>query len=600
MRRLILVGVAALGLVGVLGGSASANTRPPFPESKLDLVSAMSTATSLDLMDLVAAASSSGGGISGTGSPPRIGPEVRVNEAQAIAPAGLVGRSETTITVDDENMLAGWNDAEGFCGPPFGTPATCPANPSPPTGLSGWGYSTDGGATWIDGDAPTVFNGIITRGDPWMDDNGEGTFYYANLAVNASGASLGASVHRGHFAGGGFVWDGAVAFDSPNNPGNCTPAGTPCDFYDKEALAAGRGSDDVYVSLTNFLGQPNIGPPPGCGTLAQFGFGQIEVWRSHDGGVTFQGPAVAGPEAPDSVATCGNAGTLQQSSNPAVAPNGDVYVVWQFGPTFAATGASSADADIVFAKSTDGGATFTAPAKIVDINSSRANPPIGYNRSRINDHPRVEVAQTGKHKGRVYVTYYSSASPVPSTGNPPTAQTLVDIQVFVTHSDDGGTTWSTPVAAAPPIQKPANVGAIKRYWPDVSIGPGGDVHVVYLEERATQLTPAPADVECTRTIDGPPGVVTARVGIYSSVGDQWWTYSRDGGVTWSMPLKLGHTTTWCGPAGNVGSNIRPNTGDYIDAEAYGGNRVVGFYPASGLATNGTTLVTDSYTTVGKG
>jgi len=34
----------------------------------------------------------------------------------------------------------------------------------------------------------------------------------------------------------------------------------------------------------------------------------------------------------------------------------------------------------------------------------RQDPPVGYNRDRFNDHPRVSVATSGAHKGRVYVT----------------------------------------------------------------------------------------------------------------------------------------------------------------------------------------------------
>ncbi len=245
------------------------------------------------------------------------------------------------------------------------------------------------------------------------------------------------------------------------------------DFYDKEALAAGKNQNknDVYVTLTNFLGQPFIGPPPGCGTQLQFGFGQIEVWRSHDAGATWQGPAIAGPERPDSVASCGNEGTLQQSSAPAVGPNGELYVVWQLGPTFLPDGNTTADADIAFAKSTDGGVTFSAPTKVADINSSRANPPLGYNRGRINDHPRIEVATTGKHKGRIYVTYYSSTSPVPSATNPATAQTLVNIQTFLKYSDNGGATWSAPVeiGGALPATSPGST-ALERSAPSSGTG----------------------------------------------------------------------------------------------------------------------------------
>ena len=62
---------------------------------------------------------------------------VQVNAPQQAFPIGLLGRSETSIaaTSDGQNLLVGFNDAQGFCGPPFGVACT----PESPAGLSG-GY----------------------------------------------------------------------------------------------------------------------------------------------------------------------------------------------------------------------------------------------------------------------------------------------------------------------------------------------------------------------------------------------------------------------------------------------------------------------------
>jgi hypothetical protein len=550
----LLVAVGALAVI--LFGTVSASAGPPEGDVFDNLVSAMPLTPDGVIGEIPAPA----GNATGSGQPPRIGSNVIVNAPQSGPPAGLVGRSETTLTVHGQNIVAGWNDAQGFCGPPFGSVCA----PQSPAGLSGYGYSTDGGQTWTDGGGPDPFGGVLSRGDPWMDNNGAGTFYYANLAVNrTTAASLGVGVWRGGFNGSSFAWSDVKTVDSPDN------ATAPNDdFYDKEAIVAGKDTNknDAYVSLTNFQQL--------CG-LQQNGFGQIEVWRTHDAGASWQGPAIAGPEAADSFADCGNSGTLQQSSVPAIGPDGNLYVVWQYGPTFASNGSFGAGAAIRFARSTDGGMTFSAPTTVATINSMRANPPIGYNRARNNDHPRIEVAQTGKYKGRIYVTYYSSASPVPSTGNPVTAQTLVNVQTYLKYSDDGGATWSTPVqiGGALPSPLPTGVGAIKRWWPDVSVSPGGEVHVVYMEEQATHLLANPATTECVRSTDG-----GNRVGTYSSLVDTWWTYSTDGGANFSMPLKLSSgTSPWCTPFGNVLSNIRPNMGDYIDAQAGPGLKVYGLW-----------------------
>ena len=595
MRRALVLVLGAAAVCTVMLSSASANVRGPFPEGKLDLMSA----PAIPDFEVVEGLSSPGtGGPTGPGNPPRVGPNVMVNAPQAPAPAGLIGRSETSLTAHGQSIVAGWNDAQGFCGPPFGAACTQQV----PHGLSGWGYSMDGGQTWVDGGGPDTFGTVLSRGDPWLDDNAE-TFYYANLAVHpTTAASLGVGVWRGHFSDTAFAWDDVKTFDSPNNdtlcdqPGDTTPpiAQIPCDFYDKEALVAGKGThkDDAYVSLTNFQGQKFIGGEPGCGTLGQFGFGQIEVWRTHDGGDTWEGPAIAGPEAADSVASCGNEGTLQQASAPAIGPNGEVYVVWQYGPTFtAAFPDGSADADIVFARSLDGGETFSAPKKLADINALRGNNPVAFNRTRIIDHPRIEVALTGQHKGRVYATYYSSVSPVVAPGPvacpagvpvPPNTcfpQSLVSSKVYVTYSDDQGDTWSTPQEIGGSLPTGPSIASVKRWWPDVTVGPGGEVHLVYYEEQDTNVTPDPTDVECNTSI----ATNQRRFGTHAALVDTWWTYSKDGGASWSMPLKLSsETTNWCLSA----SNIRPNMGDYIDAEAAPGGKVYGLWADARVTGNG--------------
>jgi hypothetical protein len=544
MRRVSRAALGA-GLVAlVIAASASSTDRAPFPGQKLDLRSFDPTPVSLDSLSVTGQ-----GAITGKGRPPRVGPNIRVNAPQQGLPNGLFGRSETSLTIDRNNIVAGWNDAQGFCGPPFGVACT----PQSPAGLSGYAYSTDQGRTWTDGGGPDPFGGVLSRGDPWLDDNAKGTYYYANLAVDqTTAASLGVGVWRGSFSGSSFAWSDVKTFDSPEN------AVTPdFDFYDKEAIIAGKGryANDAYVSLTNFQG---FDADDGCPVLPQFGFGQIEVWRTHDGGATWQGPAIAGPEAPDSLADCGFTGTVQQSSVPAIGTDGSVYVVWQYGPFFAADGSSGATAEIRMAKSTDGGATFGPPVTIATINSMRATPPIGYNRERVNDHPRIEISISGsqKHKGRIWVTYYSAVSPVPSASAPQTQQSLVSTQVYAKYSDNGGATWSSA------IPMPGSVGATgtKRWWPDIVVGHRGDVQVFYYEEKAVDLDPAnPA--ECPISIGG--GLF--RNGPYSSLLDVYWTYDKTGDGNFASPIKVTEVTT---NVCRTASNIRPNLGDYIDAEAW--------------------------------
>lgn len=540
------VAAAAVGLViAAVGGGASASTAPP-TLAKEELRSQ----PAVDLVQLIQA---------GAGAQSSVGPDVRVNDPQVPPPEGLLGRSETTLaaSADGLNVIAGWNDAQGFCGPPFG--AECDKGNQ--NGLSGFARSGTAGLTWVDDGAPPVIDNIYTRGDPWMDRGGSGgeTYYYANLAVDAeTGADLGVSVHTGEFQGRrNFRWRHLQVFNAPNAPD---------DFYDKEALVAGTGFNaaTAYVSLTNFQELCDI---------PQNGFGQIEVWRTHDEGEMWEGPTIAGPEQEDSRRNCGNFGTVQQSSQPALAPDGTVYVVWNTGPTFNPDGSVDVNGTIQVARSLDSAHTWEAPVEVSDVNAMWFNPPVAYNRPRINTHPRIDVAQSGPHEGRVFVTYYSALEPVqaaPQVECPPEVppgsvcfgQNLVSSQVFVRYSDDRGETWSdaTPVAPAPPPTR------VKRWWPDVTVGENGVVHVVYLQSRERQKTRDPNDVECNISLGAP----NRRVGPNSSLVNTFWTYSQDGGDSFSMPLKVSSkTSNWC----TVVSSIRPNMGDYIDADATAGNEV---------------------------
>ncbi|HLQ63897.1 MAG TPA: hypothetical protein VK201_04205, partial [bacterium] len=101
-----------------------------------------------------------------------IGPNVRVNRAQILPGAGLFGRSETTVAADEDgqHIVVGFNNAQGFCGEPFNRQPPC--TPGNPPGLSGYGFSTDGGRTFTDGSAPQVIDHVFTRGDPWLDRGG--------------------------------------------------------------------------------------------------------------------------------------------------------------------------------------------------------------------------------------------------------------------------------------------------------------------------------------------------------------------------------------------------------------------------------------------
>jgi hypothetical protein len=249
-----------------------------------------------------------------------------------------------------------------------------------------------------------------------------------------------------------------------------------------------------------------------------------------------------------------------------------MYVVWQFGPTLSAGASPSTNAAIKVARSLDGGVTFGAPVTVADISSMRQNPLVGYNRNRINDHPRIAVDTTGTHKGRVYITYYSAVEAATSPGSvdcpdtvPTTAscvgQSLVSSQAYLSFSDDQGVSWSQPTPIAP---KTPDTG-VKRLWPVVSVEPNGTVDITYYESREQDAQDGSL---CTVRVSRNPLIF--RTGDAHSFVNTFWVQSHDGGLTFGAPIRVSSATSdWC----TTVSNVTPNFGDYIGSVS-GSRRVL--------------------------
>ena len=473
--------------------------------------------------------------------PPTVGSNTQVNDPQSFFPAGLIGRSETTIASDPSGrfLVAGWNDADGFCGPPFSAPCTPPAVP----GLSGFGYSRDGGSNWTDLGTPSVVvtgaGTKVTRGDPWLDTGGPGNkvYYFANLAVDTTTSNPGfggMTVHRGEFNNQVFSVNNAVFIPQPN------PA--PADFLDKEALAAGKSGfnkDHVAISVTNFIE---------VAAIPFFGFGQIEAYISTNRASSFPTRTIVQPDETISVPM--NEGIVNQGSAPAYGPNGELYITWERGflSPFFGQGTAGVFHHIAFAASTDGGLTFGPRVTVSPISPPGLFPPGGYNRSNYNDFPRIAVAHSGSHRGRVYVSYQDSRI---ANGGPQGAAPLgpedapcapfdcghFDADVYIRHSDDGGATWSAPVLVV------GGGDGLIQFWPTVTVQPDGDVVVTYNESVETTV-PDFLDSD---------GLGTSLVDIFTAT-------STNGGASFGAPLRITSVTTdW----GATFSNIIPNFGDYI-------------------------------------
>lgn len=531
-------------------GAQETMAKPGFPDAHKMLLSA-STYRALfgQRLDGAAALSQPRGNHHPRSRP--AGNDQQVNEPQVPFPDGLLGRSETSIAIggNGARILVGWNDAEGLLYDPFG-----PGLPA--LGVIGYGYSSDGGKTFVDAggpplapdpNAPDPLAALVGLADPSLDVGGFGndTFYFAKIAVyDSSTTSLanpsitaGVSVHRGRFHGKRFAWEDPVLLFSPNFD---AVTGTPRDFLDKEHIAADKSGarPHVYVSLTNFIEVDG---------LPANGFGQIEAYASTDGGDTYERSIVQPDETLQVIPGDTGVGIVNQGPQPAVGPNGTVYVVWIRGilSPFGGQAALGVWPEIRFARSTDFGRTWEPAAaqpggsgvnpagqKVADICSGDFFLPAGYTRLATGNYPRIAVAQNGPWRGRVYVTWQDcrianggTQAEIGNLGN-------ADTDAYVSYSDDGGSTWSPPTIAGP-----AGDGSA-QFWPTISLRHGGAVDVTYFQQDAG----------------------TCVVNLY-------WAQSLDGGLSWRSPVKVTDIgSDWC----TTVSDLIPNFGDYNTAVGGGG------------------------------
>jgi hypothetical protein len=406
----------------------------------------------------------------GRGPAPRDLADVLVNSRNG---PGLV-QSETTIADHGGTIVAGFNDADGFYPGHF------------EEGVSGWSISPDRGRTFIDGGGlpriPTP--GFFHSGDPGLAVSNDGTFFYVDLCSDFGTDPVlsGVCVTAGRRQGRTIDWHTPV-YASSSLP----------DFLDKCFIATDRQGRDVHVSYTRFQivdGQVVAVP--------------IEVVSSHDGGQSFGPPVVAGPFI----------GLDQQGSEPAVGPNGELYVVWVRYLSFT-------QGEVVVAKSTDRGRSFQAPVRAATFVPVNTEVP-GYNRGFINDFPRIDVARSGPYKGEVYVSFHSAAA------------SLAD--AYLTHSPDGFS-WSAPVRVN---DDPTDY----QFWPAVAVEPGGNVDVIWYDRRLD------------------PG---------TAITNTFWSQSTDNGATFRPNVRVSDVgSDWAAAA----ADATPNFGDYIDVAA-GGNRAYG-------------------------
>jgi hypothetical protein len=199
----------------------------------------------------------------------------------------------------------------------------------------------------------------------------------------------------------------------------------------------------IYISTTEFDSSNNS---------------LIGVAHSSDGGVTFTNVAVDAVVYP----------IVDQFSDLAIGKDGSVYATWMRCSATGPTGdCGGTVAMIMFSKSLDGGGTWSAPKMVAKVNLAPDSCNAFYGcvpntGERVSNVPAIDVDRTaGAYSNRLYVVMYNY------TGN--------KLEVQVSRSTNGGTTWKHPVQVSTITQD--------QFFPWLTDNENGVVGVTWLDRR---------------------------------------------------------------------------------------------------------------------
>ena len=401
-----------------------------------------------------------------------LGPNVRVNSNAASLSRAQVEPSVASNPADPFQLVAGFADAIDDFAP-------------------GVARSTDGGQTWS---APA--GGALLPDPPGFAWGNR--FVAAQLAAGDSAvawgrrnsvyfATLGFHDNRvppnGNCAGGGiYVYrsdDGGNTWILPAN--EPAIANTQTVFRDKDYIAVDTNPLSPFAGNVYLVWDDDF--YTGCPQDFSVNFlrRDISFAVSSDDGATWSVPIV--------LAT----GCIV-APVPAVAPNGDLYVVWYD---------CNAGIRQMIRKSINGGLSFGPAVAAASGLTAPPNPLIG-SRFRVNAAFPV-IATDPTNAENIYVTWSSDNGP---------SQT----DVFVSRSLDGGTTWSpVPVRVNDdPLGNPrdqffpwisvATDGTVRVMWGDDRldlINPGGKLYDVFMAESTDQGASFSPNIRVTTTSSDP-------------------------------------------------------------------------------------------------
>jgi hypothetical protein len=166
---------------------------------------------------------------------------------------------------------------------------------------------------------------------------------------------------------------------------------------------------------------------------------------------------------------------LDQGINIQTGPNGEVYATWAV--YFDYEPITGEDA-IGFAKSTDGGVTWSEPVYIYKANNFGIRYGLPYPCPlpiRVNSFPSMTVDRSGGvYNGNIYIVWTQS-------GIEPAG---IDADIVLIRSEDGGTSWSSPVR----INNDALNNGKQQFFPWCSVDQySGRLNIAFYDNRNTTI-----------------------------------------------------------------------------------------------------------------
>jgi hypothetical protein len=373
-------------------------------------------------------------------------------------PNGVEGyQGENNISIDPNNALhmiahsnTFYRDPDAGCQSPTGGSANTYGTMS----LFG---STDGGSTWTYKCAPwpATVTGGVTGADAWFgsdpalawDNSGRAYACYMLISLNSSTGASGASI---------------VVARSTDNGSSWTSLGT----VTTGITSTTQGNDKQMMAIDNTSGQPFSHP------------GRIYViWDAANAEkIAFSDNGTAWT----TVNFASNTGAI--GGNVVVGADGTVYVIWSRYNL----------ENIVFSKSTDGGATWTAPAVIATLalqSFGTNNLPPAQDQRGVNGFGSIDIDRNPSSPffGTLYVSFPDFPTGV--TSGP-------DINTYVIRSTNGGTSWSSRVKV-----NDDSFGAT-QFFPWLAVDQSdGSLNVAWYDSRLDPLN-RKTQMVYARSVDG--------------------------------------------------------------------------------------------------